>query len=177
MSFKHPKIYCQHSFNLYFQMWLRLFLVLGLAVSAYFVLRYFSTESFALWVETPAMATPVLKQPVYEDIQVASAGPNPPAMAPTLPPQVSPQPQARDPFDDIAEDANAPPQMRHPERSFGPGIVPTQTQIAAQAGTAGPVAQSSQPFQQFSPEFVQNGGSFFGDVSANEDENPNYSAF
>jgi hypothetical protein len=37
--------------------------------------------------------------------------------------------------------------------------------------------QSPQAFQQFSPEYIQNGGSFFGTVSAVEEENPNYSAF
>jgi hypothetical protein len=67
--------------------------------------------------------------------------------------------------------------LRYPERSFGPGIVPDQTQLAESAGIAGPVGESSQAFQQFSPEFVSNGGAFFGDVAPMELENPNYSAF
>ena len=88
---------------------------------------------------------------------------------------VAPGPTASDPFGESAEDANAPERLRYPERSFGPGVVPEKTAIAQASGVASvdPVA-SAQAFQQFSPEFVQNGGTFFSGVSALEDENPNY---
>lgn len=161
-------------------MWQRLLVVFLLAVSAFFVVRYFSAESFkSPWIETPAMAVPVTKPPVYGEHDIAASGPNPPAAS--APPQMrtvlNPPPEPSDPYEETQENSNAPEQMRYPERSFGPGLVPEQTEIAANAGIAGAVTDSSQAFQQFSPEFVGNGGNFFGNVAAAEDENPNYSAF
>lgn len=171
-------------------MWARILVVLFLAVAAYGILKYFENgqgqgqEQFGSYgpagpIETPAMAMHIRKQIPYPEIQVSPSGPNAPNVAPEPeePPRRAPQPQARDPYDDTLEQADAPPNLRHPERSFGPGIVPEKTRIAEQAGVAGPVTGSPQAFQQFSPEFVQNGGSFFANVSANEDDNPNYSAF
>ena len=94
-----------------------------------------------------------------------------------MPATMSTQPEASDPYDVTTEDANAPENLRHPERSFGPGIIPEATALNTSAGLAGNPTSSSQALQQFSPDFVQNGGAFFGTVSAVEDENPNYSAF
>ncbi len=129
-------------------MWSRLFLGILLALAAYYVVKTFSVdESFTNW-----------------DTVVETPGSAPPATA-------------SDPYAETAEAADAPEQLTHPERNFSPGIVPEQTAIAESAGLAGAVASSSQAFQQFSPEYVQNGGSFFGTVNAFEDENPNYTAF
>lgn len=160
-------------------MYQRLIGIFLLAILAFFVARVFGVEAFSTWVEVPAIAAPTTKPPIYGEHDIAQGGPNPPAAAApeTMPRIVNPQPSERDPYDDRFEHADAPEQMRYPERSFGPGVVPEQTEFAESAGIAGPVAESSQSFQQFSPEFVSNGGNFFGDVSANEDENPNYSAF
>ena len=162
-----------------FQMWQRVLVVFLLTIFAFFIVRYFSSESFVPWVETPAMATPVSKPPVYGEHAVAASGPNPPASA--APPQMravlNPPPEPIDPYQETQEHSDAPEQMRFPERSFGPGLVPEQTEVAASAGIAGAVADSSQAFQQFSPEFVSNGGNFFGNVAPVEDENPNYSSF
>lgn len=72
-----------------------------------------------------------------------------------------------------AESAAIPERLRHPEESFGPGIVNNNATLGAARGIAGPVTESSQAIQQFSPENITNGGTFFGEISAMEDENPN----
>ena len=163
-------------------MWHRLLLAFLLAVGAFFVVRYFSPESFTNWdsvISTPGSG-PMIREPQPRgDMNVASGGPNSPNVAAprSMPPEMSPPPTASDPFDETAEGAYAPENLRHPERSFSPGIVPDQTALAQASGVAGPPASSAQALQQFSPEYVQNGGAFFGTVNAVEDENPNYSAF
>jgi hypothetical protein len=163
-------------------MWQRLILGFLLAIAAYFVIRYFSKENFTNWdsiVETPAIS-PLIREPLPRgDLNVAPGGPNSPnAAAPMNTPIVRiPPPEASDPYSETTEDANAPERLRHPERSFSPGVIPEQTEIAQNAGLAGEPVASAQAFQQFNPDFVQNGGAFFGTVSAVEDENPNYSAF
>jgi hypothetical protein len=168
-------------------MWQRLLFGLFLAGLAYFVITKFSkNESFNPnpYIPTPNASTPGLAPPIREpeprgDLNLSAGGPNPPNAAadPRTPPTMSSQPEARDPYDVTTESADAPENLRHPERSFGPGVIPEATALNVAAGLAGNVASSSQAFQQFSPEFVQNGGAFFGTVSALEDENPNYSAF
>jgi hypothetical protein len=131
-------------------------------------------------VAKPALA-PIQTQP--EPIQpqvVASSGPNPPNVAPPKNMDVEefPEPRASDPMDDTIESADAPVKMRHPERNFGPRDQPWVTAIASGAGTANEAtATTTQAIQNFSPELVTNGGMFFGDVGANDIENPNYSAF
>ncbi len=164
-------------------MWTRLLLGILLVAAAYLVIRFFSSEKFTNWdsiVETPAYAPPVREPAPRGDMNVSSGGPSPPNVAaPTnMAATVGHAPTASDPYDETAEDADAPERLRHPERSFSPGIVPETGAIAIAGGLASkePVT-SSQAFQTFSPEFVQNGGSFFGTVSAFEDENPNYTAF
>ncbi len=162
-------------------MWQRLLTGLFLAALAYAVVRYFSSsENFVSpRAETPAFA-PRIREPIPRgDMNLSAGGPNPPNVAaPTnMPPTIAPEPDAADPYQVTTESAHAPENLRHPERSFGPGVIAEQVNTNVQAGLANSPAESSQAFQMFSPEFVQNGGTFFGTVSALEDENPNYSAF
>lgn len=163
-------------------MWQRLVLGFILAIAAYFVVRMFNSETFTNYdsvYETPSYAAPIRQQIPRGDMNMAPGGPNPPNVAApsTMPATMAPPPTASDPYDVTADDANAPERITHPERSFSPGIIPEQTAIAESSGLAGEVKSSSQAFQTFSPEFVQNGGAFFGSVGAFEDENPNYTAF
>jgi hypothetical protein len=163
-------------------MWQRLVLGFILAIVAFFVVRFFSNDSFTNYdsvIETPAQGPMIQELAPRGSMSVSASGPNPPNVAanPRLPIIRTTEPEASDAFAESAEDANAPEHITHPERSFSPGIIPEQTAIAQSAGLAGQVAQSSQAFQQFSPEYIQNGGTFYGEVSAMEDENPNYSAF
>lgn len=168
-------------------MWKRVLFGILLAALAYFVIKYFSKQEQFYTnppipvpnASTPGLAPPIREPEVRGDLDLAAGGPNSPNAAadPRMPTTMTPQPEASDPYDVTTEAADAPENLRHPERSFGPGIIPEATALNSSAGLAGPVASSSQAFQQFSPDFVQNGGAFFGTVSAVEDENPNYSAF
>jgi hypothetical protein len=154
-------------------MWHRLLFGILLAITAYYVVMYFSTENF-----TPTKATPVYEQEPRGNMTVSSSGPNPPNVSPPpMPSEMSPSPEARDPYDTTVEDADAPEQLRYPERSFSPGLIAKETENNVNAGLAGNPSNSPQAIQQFSSEMVTNGGAFFGSVSANEDESPNYSAF
>ena len=176
------RLFCQSYFFSQLQMWQRISIGILLALSAYLVIRYFSNETFTNWdsiVSTPANAPLIREPPTQGSMIVAAGGPNSPNAAPPrmMKAQRLPPPEASDPMAETVEDADAPETLRHPERSFSPGIVPEQTQIAADAGLTGDTASSPQALQRFSPEYVQNGGVLFGSVSANEAENPNYSAF
>ena len=158
-------------------MWQRLLFGILLAAVAYYVVKHFSTDGFT--GETYAQGGMVKEPRSRKNHQVSSSGPNPPAAAPPrdMAPVMSRPPEANDPYDRTNEDADAPEQLRFPERSFSPGVAAKEVENNKNAGLAGPVGDSSQAFQQFSPEFVTNGGAFFGTVTAVEDENPNYSAF
>lgn len=153
-------------------MWQRLLFGILLAVGAYFVVQHFSKEGFE-------EATVIQEPRPRGKMQVASGGPSPPNMAPpsTMPSNLSPPPEASDPYVETSQEADAPENLRFPERSFGPGLVPQQTAAHQLSGMSGNASESSQAVHQFNPELVTNGGAFFGSVTAVEDENPNYSAF
>ena len=93
---------------------------------------------------------------------VSPGGPNAPNQAPKQeegvyqPPETPYDPQA-DPY----ESAEHPDRLRHPERMFGPGVENEGTSDAVAAGTASTaVVKTEQSFQEFGPEFAQNGGVF-----------------
>ena len=155
-------------------MWKRVLFGICLAALAYYVLTNFLTDDF-----TPGMADEISEPTSYGNKIISSGGPSPPNVSPSvnMPPDISPQPEALDPYDTQVQNAGAPEQLRFPERSFSPGLLPNQTDNNLNAGLAAPLANTPQSVQQFSPEFIGNGGKFFGEVAAVEDGNPNYSAF
>jgi hypothetical protein len=155
-------------------MWKRLLFAIFLVGIAYSVLKYFLIDDF-----TPGKASTVYEPVKLGDHTVSSSGPSSPNSSPqpNMPTVVLPPPEASDPYDMQLENTNAPEQLRFPERSFSPGIIPKETDNHLNAGLSGSLANTPQSIQQYSPEFVGNGGKFFGEVSALEDENPNYSAF
>ena len=155
-------------------MWKRLVFGLFLVSIAYCVIKYFLIDDF-----TPGKAGPVYEPESYGSHTVSSGGPMSPNSSPPIkmPPEISQAPEASDPYEKESKDADAPEQLRFPERSFSPGIMPKETDNNLNAGLSGPLANTPQSVHQFSPEFIGNGGTFFGEVSALEDENPNYSAF
>jgi len=147
---------------------------LFLAGLAYYVITKFITDEFI-----PGGA-PAIYEPVPRgDHTVVSSGPSPPNASPppTMPPDISPNPEAVDPYDTQVEAADAPEQLRFPERSFSPGIIPKEVDNHVNSGVSGSLANTPQSVQSFSPEFIGNGGKFFGEVSALENDSPNYSAF
>lgn len=152
----------------------RLLFGIFLVAVAYYVIKYFLIDDF-----TPGRSSPVYEPVHYGEHTVSSSGPSPPNASPppTMPPNISPQPEAADPYDSQVEEADAPEQLRFPERSFSPGIIPKETENHINAGLSGSLANTPQAVQEFSPESIGNGGTFFGEVSAMENDNPNYSAF
>ena len=155
-------------------------IVLSLLGFAYYLhMHIFKDEGFRT-LEVPARAPeeflPLPKRP----LETVPSGPSAPSAAPrvNMPRIQNPGPRPADPYDDQVEAADAPENLRYPERSFGPGKVPSDTSIAQAAGIANKASMlTSQSAQYFSPEAVSNGGMFFSEVAANEDENPNYTAF
>ena len=131
-------------------------------------MHYFSIDNFV------SISEPVSRG----DMTVSSGGPSSPNVSPPpMPAYISPQPEASDPYDTVDSSANAPEQLRFPERSFSPGVMAVETENRVSAGVAGKLANTPQAVQEFSSESITNGGTFFGTVSATEDENPNYSSF
>jgi hypothetical protein len=156
-------------------------IVLSLLGLAYYLHVYvFGGDEGFRTLEVPAPAPqeflPLPKRP----IDTAAAGPSAPSAAPraTMPPSQNPEPKPADPYDDQVQAADAAEEMRYPERSFGPGKMPSDTSIAQASGIANKASMlTAQSAQYFSPEAVANGGMFFSEVAANEDENPGYTAF
>lgn len=162
-------------------MWRRLLSALGLLALGIGIWWLFSSEGFTqARAGHPGYAPPIEALPERGDLEVASSGPNPPNVAPprALRGTISPDPEPKDPYEETVDTADAPERLRHPERSFSPGVVPDNTGIAVQGGVASvQVANSAQAFQQFAPEGASNGGQWLDNVSAMEMDSPNYSAF
>jgi hypothetical protein len=94
------------------------------------------------------------------------AGPNPPSAAPPKKVTFAPETQPRDPYDQPEGEQPMRDSLRHPERSFGPGVDNTNTRIAVDAGVAS--AAEATANASFSPEFAQNGGEFMSGILAND---------
>ena len=111
----------------------------------------------------PAPATAPIAAVSPEPPQVTMpAGPNPPSAAPSKKVTFAPETQPRDPYDQPEGEQPMRDSLRHPERSFGPGVDNTDTRIAVDAGVA------SKNGGMFSPEFAQNGGEFMEGIGAND---------
>jgi len=82
---------------------------------------------------------------------------------------VIPEEKPFDPQSENYESADMPETLRHPERAFGPGMVNDETSQAVESGTASFAHMATtKAYQTFGPEFAQNGGSFMGEVIAND---------
>ena len=155
-------------------------IVLILLGFAYYLQVYMIKDEGFRTLEVPSPAPqeflPLPKRPM----DTVASGPSAPSVAPrvNMPPSRNNEPKPADPYDDQVEAADAPENLRYPERSFGPGKIPSDTSIAQAAGIANKASMlTAQSAQYFSPEAVANGGMFFSEVAANEDENPGYTAF
>lgn len=84
-------------------------------------------------------------------------------------PTVSMDEKPFDPQDDSYESAEIPERLRHPERSFGPGMNNTQHEVAVDSGIASSAHEATtHAYQVFGPEFAQNGGAFMDGIFAND---------
>ena len=107
--------------------------------------------------------------------QVAPSGPHSPAQAPSsmMPAVKLPEEVPFDPQEQNFESAEMPERLRHPERLFSPGLVSDETATAVGSGIASKAQQlTANASQSFGPEFAQNGGSFLGEVMANDSDMP-----
>ena len=88
----------------------------------------------------------------------------------TMPATVSEPERPFDPQEQSHESADLPERLRHPERSYSPGLVNDNVADAVAAGTASYASQLTQnATQMFGPEFAQNGGEFMdGGIMAND---------
>lgn len=112
---------------------------------------------------------PISEQPPLERQRIVSqAGPNPPNERSPSDERatISPEERPNDPYDEVNTELPIKSNMRHPERSFGPGVDNSGTTRSVSAGTASEEVNSS--LSSFSPEFAQNGGSFMEGISAND---------
>ena len=140
-------------------------LVLILIIVAYIFTR--KTDSF----EVPAPAA-VIEKPKNIQIprEVSPSGPSSPnARSPDffIKKQDNYNVVANDPFDELYGSQNIKDNLRYPERSFGPSVINNNINILTESG----VADMSSP-TLFSPEMVQNGGTFnkvlANDINENE---------
>ena len=116
--------------------------------------------------------------PIEQERDIASSGPNSPDQQIKVR-RVMEQEQPNDPYAETTEDAYAPENLRHPDGMFRPAPEMTSYDTVSQSGIASHVLNASnEAAQLFSPEFAQNGGSFMGDVMANDGTlHSNYSMF
>jgi hypothetical protein len=139
----------------------------------------FGSESF----ESPASAylPPTLPvEVVAPERVIQSAGPSAPSQAAPLDSaRIVMSPQATDPYAEPNEGANAPENMRYPERMFRPAPANDAVDMITDSGIGGMAQQqTANANETFAPDFAQNGGSFMGEVFANDLDTPsNYSDF
>ena len=99
---------------------------------------------------SPPMATPLV-----EVKEVSLPGP-PPKNTVIIPPE-----EPYDPQDQLNESSDHPERLRHPERSYGPGLEQNDTTTAVESGIASNSHMATMSaYQSFGPEFAQNGGQF-----------------
>ena len=127
---------------------------------------YYKKDSFK---DARPENAPIGEQPPLEKERIVSqAGPNPPNERSSSAERatISPEERPNDPYDEVNTELPIKSNMRHPERSFGPGVDNSGTTRSISAGTASEEVNSS--LSSFSPEFAQNGGSFMEGISAND---------
>lgn len=116
--------------------------------------------------------TPFATAPQVQEVKIdipekvtTPSGPNPPN-ARTMADVVTkiPEAVASDPYEATNSEVPVGDTMRHPENSFGPGIVNSGNSISVNAGISSKVTQEGT--SNFSPEFAQNGGQFMDGVFA-----------
>ena len=115
---------------------------------------------------TPAPAPVVQAAPKEAPRLITPSGPSAPAAASSAPATISPEAKPIDPYEDNNMEAPISDSLRHPERSFGPGIEGNSARMAVSSGVASTKTLTSE--SPFSPDFAQNGGMFMGAVTAND---------
>lgn len=144
---------------------------LAFAVYSWYTTKKGSVDPFMnLNSQTYEIQEPVYQEPPAPPRVISSSGPNAPSQRPPEnPPTIAPQEVAFDPQENTHESAEIPERLRHPERSFSPGLLNEDTETAVAAGTASYASQmTNNASQVFGPEFAQNGGDFMDGIMAND---------
>jgi hypothetical protein len=139
--------------------------------SLYFIKTYIPTGTAARDTFVAKLPTTLATAPAVQEVRInpsltptVASGPNPPnSMAPSVVSKI-PEAVASDPYETAESEVPVGNTMRHPENSFGPGIVNSGNTISANAGIASKITQEGTT--NFSPEFAQNGGQFMDGVFA-----------
>jgi hypothetical protein len=106
--------------------------------------------------------------PIEYERNIVSSGPNSPDKEINHV-RIVREEQPNDPYAETTEDAYAPENLRHPDGMFRPAPEMSGYDTVSNSGIASNVLNASnEAAQMFSPEFAQNGGSFMGDVMAND---------
>jgi len=155
-------------------------IVLLIAATVYYFIFIKKDDNISEKFAAPAAIIYKEPQPMPPR-KVAPSGPNPPnARVPEIVAKESDNYDVvpNDPQDEKYSSQNIQDNLRYPERSFGPGIVNTESKLFVESGVASNrMLDSSQPLQPFSTEMVQNGG-LFGSVGPDDTHtNPNYASF
>jgi hypothetical protein len=150
-----------------------------------FAFRVSTASAVTSTVPTQPLPPPPLMEKIQSEVSMAAQQrqntlegmdnmPKTPPMQPLLEPKVKASPPKEEmPFDkdeSTYESAQIPERLRHPERSFSPGLLNDETEGAVASGIASYSAGVTRKAEQsFGPEFVQNGGQFMSGVVANDD--------
>jgi hypothetical protein len=137
----------------------RLILAVLLIAAAYIVYSTFQPggEGYTVPAAAPLMFAPPPRGPMEATV---ASGPNPPSVAgPRAAPAII---EARDPYQETVERADAPEQLTRPENYYGPAIVPESGAAASMlAVESGIASMRSSPGPRnatlFTPETVANG--------------------
>lgn len=153
------------------------------ALYSYFTTRGADTEPFMNLNKQQYEEGPAQEAPLEASLTrvVSPGGPSAPNQRPPRDAEATIAPEERpfDPQSQSYESADLPERLRHPERSFGPGLLNTETDTAVASGIASQSQQAtSQAYQTFGPEFAQNGGLFMdnGVIANDTTVNLSYSA-
>jgi hypothetical protein len=121
------------------------------------VVYIFTRKSDGFQSQAPAV---MIEKPVNIQVprEVSPSGPSPPnARSPEM--FVKKQDNynivPNDPFDELYGSQNIKDNLRYPERSFGPSVINNNVNVLASSGIADMTSSTL-----FSPEMVQNGGTF-----------------
>ena len=165
------------------QMTARIVTAVFIAIAVFAIYSWYSTASASVSgnegfdVNSQGYETVLVKSAPAEAPRhrvIESAGPGAPNQRPSplSPPELLPPEVAMDPQEKNYESAEMPERLRHPERSFGPGLVNEETNHAVSSGVASYASASAaaaNSFQTFGPEYVQNGSQFLENgVMAND---------
>jgi hypothetical protein len=152
----------------------RLLIAALLLGAAYAIYMMFSKTKDSFAIPTPLAAGPVLEAPLPRgSMDGAAGGPNTPTQAGGQIREAAAVIEARDPYSETVDSADAPERITHPENYYGPAVVPEAgaraSMIDVEAGLAGASSEPG-PYNGtlFTPEMVSNGAAMNDGVMAAE---------